>query len=314
MRLPRSPGPLIAPSVTVAFAFTVATLFVAATLSTGCTSWETTSTHAAKFGLPQTRLSRDTVVLEMRTVTLPDNMSAEDMQRLWHELDEQHLERTLRRSLADNGFRCGIFGSQLPDVLRTMLDQSEEATASGRWEHMESLSEGSLGHRRLQARARLRYEVVTSPIREKRVVLTAQDGNIGGQTLLDAQCLFALRVFPQGDGDARLELVPEIHHGPVRQRWTGSDGAFQPEISRGKEVYRHLKIDTVLAPGETLALTSTDEQKGLGEQFFAESSESSESSAPLRSMLILRLAQTQRDDLFESTDANAPLATSELQD
>lgn len=305
MRLPSSPSPSVAHCVTVGV------VLVLAALSAGCTSWETTATATAKFDLPRTRLSRDTVVLEMRNLTIPENVGAQDLQKLWRELDEQHLDRTLRRSLADNGFRCGVFGSQLPDVLRTILDESEAASASGRWEQMESLSENSLGQRRLQARARRRYEIVTSPTRETRVVLTAHDGSIGGHTLRDAQCLLALRVFPRGDGTVRLELVPEIHHGPVRQRWTGSDGAFQPVVSRSKEVYRHLKIDTVLAPGETLALTSTDQQKGLGEQFFAEAAESL---APRKSMLILRLAQTQWDDLFESAAANAPLATSELQD
>ena len=153
MRLPRSSSPLIAPGVTAGFAFpaaallVAATLFVAATLSTGCTSWETPVTHAAKFDLPKTQLSRDTVVFEMRNLTIPENVSAEDLQKLWQELDEQHLDRTLRRSLADNGFRCGVFGIQLPDVLRTLLDQSEAALASGRWEQMESLNENSLGQR-----------------------------------------------------------------------------------------------------------------------------------------------------------------------
>jgi hypothetical protein len=247
----------------------------------------------------------------MRVLKIPENIRPEELQQLWQQLDEQHVNRTLRRSLAENGFRCGLFGMQLPDVLRAMLDQSAAESVNGRWEQIESLAENPLGHRRLQARARRRYEVVTSPSRETRVVLTAENGSIRGQTLRDAQCLFALRVFPQGDGDARLELVPEIQHGPVRQRWTGSDGAFQPVVSRSSEVYGHLKIDTVMAPGETLVLTASDQPKGLGEQFFAESSESS---TPLTRMLILRVAQTQRDDLFESVEADTPLATSARQE
>lgn len=254
-------------------------------------------------------MSRDTVVLEMQTVLIPESSSDIELDRLWNELDEQHLDRDLRRRLADNGMRCGLLGTQIPELLRQVLE-SQLSSSQDRWELMESLPDNPIGHRRLQARAHKRYEIVASPSQASCVVLTSQNGRLAGQTLYDAQCRFALRTYPRGDGNVRLELTPEIHHGPLEQKWTGSDGAFQPVVSRQKEIFDQLRIDTVLSPGEILLLTSTSEPKGVGALFF---SDLSRPSAPCVKMLLVRLAQTQLDDLFDDDVITTPIATSERQ-
>ena len=274
----------------------------------GCSTWDTSATPETTF-LPRTKMSRDTVVLEMQTVAIPADCTDAELDRLWHELDEQHLDRDLRRRLAENGMRCGLLGTQMPELLRQILDAQSNASHE-RWEQMESLPDSPMGHRRLQARAHKRYEVVASPNRESCVVLISQNGRLVGKTLFDAQCRFALRSYPRGDGDVRLELMPEIHHGPLRQKWSGTDGAFQPIVTRTRESYDQLKIDAVLSPGEMLLLTTTGEAKGLGRLFF---DDVSHPSASRGKMLLVRLAQTQLDDLFDEEVIATPIATSERQ-
>lgn len=274
----------------------------------GCSTWDTSPSHETTF-LPRAKMSRDTVVLEMQTVAIPEASSDVELDRLWNELDEQHLNRDLRRGLAENGMRCGLLGTQMPELLRQILN-AQSNSSQDRWEQMESLPDNPIGHRRLQARAHKRYEIVASPSLASCVVLTSQNGRLAGQTLYDAQCRFALRNYPRGDGNVRLELTPEIHHGPLQQKWTGSDGAFQPIVSRQKEIFEQLRIDAVLSPGEILLLTATNEPKGVGALFFTDLSRPSASRGK---MLLVRLAQTQLDDLFDDDVIATPIATSERQ-
>ncbi len=272
----------------------------------GCTAWETVQTSETTL-LPQTRMSRDTVVLEMQTLAIPDSTTSEESEELWRQLDEQHLDRDLRRRLAENGFRSGLLGTHVPAPLRNLLD-AQSTTSEKRWEQLESARENSLGHRRLQARAHHRYEIVSSPTRDSCVVLKSLDGSLTGETLFNAQCRFGLRAHPRGDGDVRIELTPEIHHGPLEQKWTGNDGAFQPLVSRRKETFDDLKIDTVLGPGDVLLLTCTDVPKGIGELFFLDDGPT----APKQGdVLLIRVAQTQQDDLFAEEVIETSIATSE---
>ena len=51
-------------------------------------------------------------------------------------------------------------------------------------------------------------------------------------------------------------------------------------------------------PGQTLILSCTPESKGLGQNFFVDTSHGD----PQQKLLLIRLAQTQRDDLFELSE------------
>ena len=111
----------------------------------GCSTWDTLPSHETSM-LPRTKMSRDTVVLEMQTVAIPESTSDIELDRLWNELDEQHLDRDLRRRLTENGLRCGLLGTQMPELLRQILD-AQSSAAQDRWEQMESLPDNPIGHR-----------------------------------------------------------------------------------------------------------------------------------------------------------------------
>ncbi|HTN75552.1 MAG TPA: hypothetical protein VL096_09905, partial [Pirellulaceae bacterium] len=128
-------------------------------------------------------------------------------------------------------------------------------------------------------------------------------GQVTGQDFVEAQCLFAVKTFPQGDSRVRMELVPEVEHGQSKQRWIGQDGAFHVESSKSHKVLDGLRMELLLSPGEVLVLSCTADQKGLGKQFFAESKPGEQK------LLMIRLAQTQYDDLFAPESVQKPIVT-----
>ncbi len=112
-----------------------------------------------------------------------------------------------------------------------------------------------------------------------------------GKTFADAQTVFELKAFPLGDGRARLELVPEIQFGPVKQKYVGRDGMFELEVGRERKNFPQLRIDATITPGHTLAVSSGSSRSSLGGCFFC--------NAERQKLLLIRLAQSQYDDLFE---------------
>ena len=136
-------------------------------------------------------------------------------------------------------------------------------------------------------------------------VLTRDDELFRGLALTNAQCLFGMRVFTQGDSRARLELTPEIEHGELNHEWVGEEGTLVQQLQKDKSTFDNLRMETILAPGETVVVGGTTEIKGLGEHFFSESN----GTGKQRRYLLIRLAQTQLDDLFDSQLDIDPLAT-----
>ena len=71
-------------------------------------------------------MSPDSVVLEITFVRVPTD-AIELLEDMWKDVDELHLPKDQRRRLSANGFRTGIVGTQLPDLVRQLLDQGNDA-------------------------------------------------------------------------------------------------------------------------------------------------------------------------------------------
>lgn len=120
------------------------------------------------------------------------------------------------------------------------------------------------------------------------------------------QFYFSITSHPQGDGQVRIELVPTIEHGQSRSRFKGQQGAWIVDnVSRPAKTYEDLKIDTLLSPGQAVAIGCAATQRGLGEQFFAADPNEQEP----RLLLVVRLQQTQLDERFMDDAAVEPLTT-----
>ncbi len=253
--------------------------------------------------LRKTKLSSDSVVLEIGFVDVPLD-DPDWLRDVWAELDEQDRTPESRRQLHANGFRCGLVGVQLPTKLRKAIDAKQQGLR-GVLNELSAGSETTLPSRRIQLRTGKTSQIITSAPRESMVVLLGKSDGLIGKTFEDAQTVISIKAFPSGDGQTRIELTPEIQFGPSRQRWRGRDGMFQLEAGRDRQVFNDLTIESDLAPGHTLALTSLDTRTSLGGNFFLGES-------AVQKILLIRLAQSQYDDLFDQQESSPESLTTEF--
>jgi len=93
--------------------------------------------------------------------------------------------------------------------------------------------------------------------------------------------------------------------GELKARFIRSEAQLVQNIGRDRLPLEQLRIEAVLSPGQWLLLSTTRAAKGLGENFFIQSP----SGTLQRTLLLVRVAQTQLDDLFAPEHAASPLAT-----
>ena len=248
--------------------------------------------------LSPTQMSPDSVALEIFLIRLPPGEPGVNA-RVWDEVDEQHFPAELRQRLAKNGFRVGIVGEQVPDVLAKLMELKDQPAPTGEPQRvtakeMEATPRVALRH--LQTRAGQRNEIITSGVYEHLPVLLAESGELRGQTYCQAQGMLALAVSPQADGRVQLDLVPELHHDQSRQHWVGDQAMWRLETGRPKRSFDDMKITAVLMPGSMLLLgTQPDRPGSLGHCFFAE--ECGRDNRWEQKMVLVRVCQTQHDDL-----------------
>jgi hypothetical protein len=253
--------------------------------------------------LPSGKLPPDAVVLDLAFVSLKSN-DDETYAAIWNATDELSLAPELRKSLATNGLRVGIYGQNLPPQLVALLDAKPNL--------LEKIGEGGSGdldldggRRQLPLRAGHRSIINISQVFPDLPVLISDDGQVRGQQLAQARCVLSLKSHPLGDGRVKLLLTPEIEHGEPKTRWMGSEGMMIQQTSQDRLTLDRLRWEVVLRPGESLLVGPTPEHKGLGEYFFTQTSGGNTKSR----FLVMRFSQTQFDDLFAREQTSAPLAT-----
>ena len=258
----------------------------------GCSPWLKSPSETPL--LPPAITSPESVALEIAFVNVAaDERSLE--QQLWRQFDEQLFPVEFRRQLNANGLRAGMIGTQLPEELRKLVERTaDESQAAPSSETMRGEDSPSMSQRRLQMNTGKRAKVVVSPTFPVLSVLSIDDSRrVVGQQFQQAQCLFSLKAFPEGDGGTRVELTPEIEHGEVKNRWVPVDGALVQQIGKDRHVYERLRLDFHLSPGQTLVLGPTLEPCGVGQPYFSQ-----EQPTQRRVLLLIRLVQSQLDDLF----------------
>lgn len=268
----------------------------------GCATWNTQPEEPSK--LPPARMSPDSVIIELAFVRIPaSDQAAHDA--IWSEADEQYFDPELRRELAANGLRVGLLGQQLPDELRAALDAAS-SQAEERSEDIDTNdTQADRSARRFACRTGRRAKIVVTKTHPSLAFLTQADGGVSGSVLENAQCLLALKPYPQGDGRVRLDITPEVEHGELKPKWAEQEGALMQRIGRDRVVLDRLRVVATVAAGQVLVLSTTPDMKGVGEQFFSETA----AGRPERTLLLIRVAQTQWDDLFAPGQMSAPLAT-----
>ncbi len=267
--------------------------------ASGCASW--TPAKEGQSPLQKPRLAVDGATLDFRFVDIPLDFSESDL-RDWPGIDEQHLDANLRRRLEANGFRCGIAGSQLPAWLEKLVSQQDKSIEGA----LSQLLDDSAVQRMhsLQCRSgRINRVIVTSKPHPEMVVLLEDNGSLRGESYRDAQAVFELKTYPQGDGRVQLELTPQLEHGESHQRWIGQDGMYIVDPSRERRKFEELRIQATVSIGQVLVVGGTEEPRGLGGRFFTDSS----SLGLHRRLLLMRVSKSQVDDLFVTEDDRTPV-------
>ncbi len=175
-----------------------------------------------------------------------DAACAED---LWSVVDEQVVDDGLRRELAANGLRIGVVTGELPPHLaaRLLPDRSDHATAT-------LATEAPLSQRLLRLLPGRRSEIVAAAGIAELVLLETTAGQVRGGTFRDATGVFELKVRPAADGRVRLDLVPEIKHGPLQRSVVGTDGMFRMEAGQRRHRRDDLALGVELREGGLLVV------------------------------------------------------------
>lgn len=275
--------------------------------SVGCTAIH--PPDRGRSPLAPAQMSHDSVVVEMFFVRVPMGDPRANVE-LWKELDEQHFDPQVRRCLAKNGFRAAVSGIQVPITLSQLLELGDKPAATDQLKESSLLelgAEPTVVRRHLQIRSGRRAELVASGVYDSLPVLVCESGDLCGKTYSQAQGLFGLRASAESDGRVKLRLTPELHYGTPHQRWVGRQGTLRLEAGRSRVVFDDLTLEAFLAPGHMLVLSSLPNRPGsLGHHFFTD-----ESQGQLQQkVLVVRLAQTQHDDLFQ-LDAALPAVSEE---
>ena len=247
-------------------------------------------------------MSPDSVVFELALLELSDTQQ-ELVSGLWQEVDEQQIPAELRGKLAQDGFRCGVLGSQLPSWITQGLADRREQLQLDEATNTAVVSD-LFAQRRIQCRANQRRSVPVGVMCKE--LALAGEGSQEAVKYADAQCHLSITAIPKSDGRVEIELVPEIQHGPPRLHWVGGDGLFRLDESRNSMRFDDLRVTVTLVPGQTLVLETLPAASGIGRAFAGNATESDSFRGRL---VLLRLAQTQLDDLFAPQQSLTPIAT-----
>lgn len=288
-----------------------AALFVAASMAmlagAGC---QEVPKRSARSLLRPVQMSPDSVVVDIFFVRFPFG-DPEANGDLWAEVDEQHFSAELRQRLSRNGFRAGLIAGPIPAALARLLEMPDKQASSGGEPGVKVTDlreDPKVVRRHVQVRAGQRTEIQASGVYERLPVLLCEARGLCGQEYADAQGVLALRADPQPDGRARLHLIPEVHYGQPRLQRIPTPGGVRLEPGRPRRAFDDLALEAALQPGHMILLTSLPHKPGsLGHYFFTQ-----ETSGKLeQKLMVVRLSQTQRDDLF---DPQFPLPLDSLPD
>jgi hypothetical protein len=285
--------------------FAVVSLLVCAI--SGCQLFLHDSASRGKSPLHPAQPSPDSVTMEIIWARYP----ADDPQLnsvVWQDVDETQVSPAVRCELANNGFRAGVISGTLPDAIARALDRGkshQDASQLRSDEQTIDLAVEPVVHGRLQQlRRNQRSEIQASEVYPSLPLLVNEGRELGGRTYHEAQAIYALRVDPQPDRTAVIELTPELHYGPPKWRLTrGEDetGIFRQAQVRDHDVFHQLRMSVKLAPGELLVLMGLpDAGSRLGKYFHTTTS----ADGPQQKLILIRLADVPPGTAFANLQAD----------
>jgi hypothetical protein len=128
-------------------------------------------------------------------------------------------------------------------------------------------------------------------------ILIDEDGEQQTVAYDNARCVFRVKVERMQDGWAKLEFVPEIHHGEMKVRFVPDEYNLTTRSSQQVDPHFSERFNVELNLGEMLVLGAEgNEPRSLGHHFFR----GGQTDNQLQRLLIIRLADMQRvEPLYE---------------
>lgn len=271
-------------------------LVFCAALATGCRllgvalpAADDPATEAAD-ATPRGRTTRHTIPVELLFVRC-DERDATLRDELWNLVDEQALGDATRRGLNANGLRVGVVGGHLPPHIADRFAAPDTGEGDG-------FAAAAVTRRLLRLLPGRRSEVVAASRLAELVLLEQCGGEVRGATYHDASPQFAVRAWPASDGRVRLEVVPEVKHGPLEKSWVGEDGMFRLDTGQKRHRMEHLRIGTTLPAGGLLLIACAgDDAATVGDALLRERDRAAGAGARL---LAIRPLAAGVDPMFSS--------------
>ncbi len=238
----------------------------------------------------------ESVTLEIFQVRVPAD-DHEFTDQLWREVDEQRLDVEVRRNLVSNGFRAGVLGGALPDVLAKQLNlQSKMPETKAERLITDQSANPRVVRRVVQLNRHDPATIQTSDLRDYLYVLVNGDKGLQGRSYEQARTVYTLRAEPTAGQRISLKLTPELRHGELRNRYAGSDkGIFLVMPSRERETYARLVLPVELAAGELLVVSCLPNAEGsLGHAFHAVEKQG----PPMHKLILVRLLQVPASEIL----------------
>jgi hypothetical protein len=292
-------------------------------LGLGCQSWyaqdsqESVSWQRPVMGsFQKLRMLPDSVMLEIAVVKI-EAQEMEGFDQLWKSIDTSPLNLSARQRLDQNGMRAGVVSSHVPAELhRLMKPIPIDESSLDSWQQ-QLYEKGLLKpeprmllHDGIQNRRGESHPVpVSDYMTEASWLVEIGDQSIAGASQ-NVRAVIEVKTYPKSDGSVRLICTPALHIGQPKTQIGIQQQSFAFETSQDKKLLRDLKFEACLRAGESLIVAPTSDLADLGGLFFG---------APLKAdgdkntgeyrVLMVRLLQTQMDDLFSSGQQLEDLTT-----
>jgi len=284
----------------------------------GCAQWggKVEKAKPSGFQFPESRMPPDSCALEMALVQL-DESQVTDFEDFWQMLDQQDLELRMRQRLDQNGIRVAVMASHAPSVLHQLLLPRPAALQDLDLVRKQMAEKDLVQpqsrlviHQRVANRHGEVFPMQTSEIHPQFAWNIRQDAMSSVGSGNSVRGVWEIRSIPQGDGSVRLRLTPTIHHGAVKPTISVAEKSFVFDSSQTIDRLNELLFDVTLRAGETVVIAPTREVSDLGMLFFGLADGPQQKSSQLtHRVLMLRVVQTQLDDLFGDSGLQEKLAT-----
>ena len=163
---------------------------------------------------------------------------------------------------------------------------------------MDLLEEPTVVRRHMQLPVGKPGEIIASSTYDELPLLLSEGGRLSGETYQKATAFFSIKAIAEEDGQVCLQLTPTIRYGAQEQQWIGQHGMLRPVMEQKSRAFDDPNLETVMAPGHMLVLSSIPSRPGsLGHYFFTKCNRGKKE----QKLLVIRLTHTQHDELFDDS-------------